>query len=150
MNLVLVTPYINIHDFNRLIACVFFILFHTLQINFLKSNHCLCICMIISFVFSLSVSQPDSATVWHAKQGLWEGGFQPVHWSGTRRANKEGPLTLAIDILFRFFHIVLVSLTIFSLFSCVIWTFFCCTGNKTFMKVYPWFYWTSNPQLWEK
>ena len=26
----------------------------------------------------------------------------------------------------------------------------CCTGNKAFMKVYQWFYWTSNPQFWEK
>jgi len=31
----------------------------------------------------------------------------------------------------------------------VIWTFFC-TGNKAFMKIYQWFYWTSNPQFWEK
>jgi len=31
----------------------------------------------------------------------------------------------------------------------VIWKF-CCTGNKAFMKVYQWFYWTSNPQFWEK
>ena len=31
----------------------------------------------------------------------------------------------------------------------VIWTF-CCTGNKAFMKVYQWFYWTSNLQFWEK
>ena len=30
-----------------------------------------------------------------------------------------------------------------------IWTF-CCTGNKAFMKVYQWFYWTSNPQCWGK
>jgi hypothetical protein len=37
----------------------------------------------------------------------------------------------------------------FSLFRYVIWTF-CCTGNKAFMKVYQWFYWTSNPQFWEK
>ena len=31
----------------------------------------------------------------------------------------------------------------------VIWTF-CCTGNKAFMKVYQWFYRTSNPQFWGK
>jgi len=31
----------------------------------------------------------------------------------------------------------------------VIWTF-CCTGNNAFMKDYQWFYWTSNPQFWEK
>ena len=31
----------------------------------------------------------------------------------------------------------------------VFWTFYC-TGNKTFMKVYQWFYWTSNPQLPER
>ena len=53
-----------------------------------------------------------------------------------------GPLALAIDILFWFFHI-------FSVFRYVIWKF-CCTGNKAFMKVCQWFYWTSNPQFWEK
>ena len=26
----------------------------------------------------------------------------------------------------------------------------CCTGNKAFLKVYWWFYWTSNPQFWER
>jgi hypothetical protein len=26
------------------------------------------------------------------------------------------------------------------------WTF-CCTGNETFIKVYQWFYWTSNPKF---
>ena len=31
----------------------------------------------------------------------------------------------------------------------VIWTF-CCTRNKAFMKASHWFYWTSNPQFWEK
>jgi hypothetical protein len=29
------------------------------------------------------------------------------------------------------------------------WTF-CCTGNETFIKVYQWFYWTSNPKFWER
>jgi hypothetical protein len=29
------------------------------------------------------------------------------------------------------------------------WTF-CCTGNETFIKVYQWFYWTSNPKFWKK
>jgi hypothetical protein len=28
----------------------------------------------------------------------------------------------------------------------VIWTF-CCTGNKSIIKVYQWFYWTSNSQF---
>ena len=29
------------------------------------------------------------------------------------------------------------------------WTF-CCTGNEAFIKVYQWFYWTSNPKFWKK
>ena len=41
MNLILTTPYINIIDFDRLIAWVFFIRFYIL--NFLKFNHSLCI-----------------------------------------------------------------------------------------------------------
>ena len=75
----------------------------------------------------------------------------PGPWK-TRRPSwiSEGPLALAIDILFWFFSYLFLYFQLFlSLFKYVIWTF-CCTRNKAFMKPYQWFYWNSNLQFWEK
>ena len=96
----------------------------------------------------------------------YERGVQPVHWSGARRVNKGSvnlgralqpqPQTFYLDFLLFIFliiirlsrKIIIYSELCLSLLCIVyvIWTF-CCTGNKAFMKVYKWFYWTSNPQF---
>jgi hypothetical protein len=87
--------------------------------------------------------------------GPYEWGVQSVHRSGTLRAMK-GPMNLWRPhrlnhrrFILIFFIFLGVFSTIFSLFLYVIWTF-CCTGNKSFMKVYQWFYWTSNSEFCEK
>ena len=69
-------------------------------------------------------------------------GVQPEHRPGARRA-KKGPLNLWRANLTS--NTLLHSLIMFvtALYKVyVIWRF-CCTGNKAFMKVYKWLYWTS-------
>jgi hypothetical protein len=76
-------------------------------------------------------------------------GVQPVHLSGARGA-KKGPVNLWRTNLTSntLLHYLIMFVTALHK-AYVIWTL-CCTGNKAFMKVYQWFYWTSKPQFWEK
>jgi hypothetical protein len=82
----------------------------------------------------------------------YERGFQQVHRSGARKA-KKGPANLwranfTSNTLLHYLIMFVTTLYIKYMLSAN-WTF-CCTGNKAFIKVYQWFYWTSNPQFWEK
>jgi len=51
----------------------------------------------------------------------------------------KGPIALAIDVVFRFFHFFQIMFVAALYKVYVIWTF-CCTGNKASIKVYQWFY----------
>ena len=76
--------------------------------------------------------------------GPWEPWRGPWISEGPHRLNHRRFFLVFFPIFGGYFQLFLVYF-----YRYVIWTF-CCTGNKSIMKVYQWFYWTSNSQFCEK
>ena len=96
--------------------------------------------------------------------GPIRGGVHPVHWSWAKKEPvnlwRAHSLSHRSFIFFIYFFLIFLGkfhldfwimfvTALYKVHAYVILTF-CCTGNKAIMKVYQWFYWTSNPQYWEK
>jgi hypothetical protein len=85
------------------------------------------------------------------EQGLWEGVSAGIKCTQVRGQESQEGTSESLQV--KPCCIIWLCLSLLILYIKYMlsahWTF-CCTGNETFIKVYHWFYWTSNPKFWKK